>query len=105
MNAIYDREFLPYPLASDIPSRGGLPLGFRAFTLVELLVVLAIISILSAMLLPALAVAKEKARSIFCLNNLKQLGVAITLYADDDNDFLAPAEYNVSEADFVRGAQ
>src|SRR5881409_2195500 len=69
---------------------------FRAFTLVELLVVLAIISILAAMLFPALAMAKEKARSIFCFNNLKQIGIAMTIYADDHSDFLVPAEYNVS---------
>lgn len=83
-----------------IPARNG---KRPAFTLIELLVVIAIVSVLAAMLLPSLQEARRAAKSAYCINNQKQIFLALELYRDDSNGRLPPGDPTISQDDIEYG--
>ncbi len=86
------------PIRSGLEARRGRKF-FLAFTLIELLVVIAIIAILAALLIPALSKAKQRAQQTACLSNMRQIGLALVMYADTYNQY--PQNYRVANHTYV----
>ena len=83
------------------PSLPGAAVRSRGFTLIELLVVIAIIAILAALLLPALASAKAKAKQTACINDLRQIGLSLSMYADDYDGYWPIPSFKTATGDTI----
>src|SRR5438445_10655158 len=93
-----------HPLtALDSTADNGPRTADSAFTLVELLIVIAIIAILAALLLPVLSKAKQRAQAAYCMNNNKQITLALHVYASDYHEWLPPNSYLSLAGDITNG--